>query len=284
MRFFISHAHEDKAFVDKLSIELVKNNIPLWLDGWEIELGDSLNDKILKGIESSSHFIIVVSKNYFQSEWCCKELVLALEKQKDTKEKILIPLIIDKVEIPKETDLDDVISVDFSESFDNAFKLLIEKIQLISETPSDRKEDKLYTRDWAITDRLDDIFGNNEKNYFIEIDSVDFYFNYQYSIISKIMIIGDNNITKQYISMKEIGLEQLTKDAALSILYSNIIKNPEKYIISLDSGKPKAIKFKSPEVGYQFIARFCIVGKPTTFFIKFDFGSIVNDIFLTRNK
>ena len=47
MRVFISYSHSDKEFVDKLAMNLVKSNIPIWLDRWELKVGDSITQKIL---------------------------------------------------------------------------------------------------------------------------------------------------------------------------------------------------------------------------------------------
>ena len=40
MSVFISYSTKDKDFVDKLSIELVKKRIHVWLDKWAMKPGD----------------------------------------------------------------------------------------------------------------------------------------------------------------------------------------------------------------------------------------------------
>ena len=63
MPVFISHSHQDKDFVDKLAGQLVMNKAYVWLDRWEIKVGDSLLDKVQAGIKSASALLIILSKN-----------------------------------------------------------------------------------------------------------------------------------------------------------------------------------------------------------------------------
>ncbi|MBY7669057.1 toll/interleukin-1 receptor domain-containing protein [Vibrio anguillarum] len=46
MPIFISYSHENKDFVDKLAIQLVQNNVNVWMDRWELSIGDSIIDKV----------------------------------------------------------------------------------------------------------------------------------------------------------------------------------------------------------------------------------------------
>ena len=43
MPVFISHSHQDKDFVDKLAGQLVMNKAYVWLDRWEIKVGEVLD-------------------------------------------------------------------------------------------------------------------------------------------------------------------------------------------------------------------------------------------------
>lgn len=63
MSVFISYSTKDKDFVDKLSIELVKKRIHVWLDKWAMKPGDSLIDKIQEGLTDSAYLLVVLSHN-----------------------------------------------------------------------------------------------------------------------------------------------------------------------------------------------------------------------------
>ena len=43
---FLSHAHEDKAFVHHLARDLTSAGVKVWVDEAEMDVGDSLLDKI----------------------------------------------------------------------------------------------------------------------------------------------------------------------------------------------------------------------------------------------
>jgi hypothetical protein len=42
MSIVISYAHEDSDFVDNLAGNLFKNRVHVWLDRWELKVGDSI--------------------------------------------------------------------------------------------------------------------------------------------------------------------------------------------------------------------------------------------------
>ena len=50
MKIFISYASEDKDFVDRLATDLKHQGIDIWIDKWEIKVGDSLISKISSGL------------------------------------------------------------------------------------------------------------------------------------------------------------------------------------------------------------------------------------------
>ena len=95
-KIFISYSSKDKEFVNKIAFDLLSGGLPIWLDSWEIELGDSLYQKIFTGLDSSSYVIVVVSKNYNKSIWTSKEFRSVLAKEDRENRKILIPILIDE--------------------------------------------------------------------------------------------------------------------------------------------------------------------------------------------
>ena len=68
MKVLISHSSKDKRFVKKLKQDLEANDISTWLDQDEMDIGDSLIEKLEEGIDDSSHFLIVLSPNSIKSE------------------------------------------------------------------------------------------------------------------------------------------------------------------------------------------------------------------------
>lgn len=74
MRAFLCHATEDKPTVERLARTLMASGINTFFDAWEIRAGDSLRRKIDEGIESCTHFIVVLSPTSIQKPWVNAEL------------------------------------------------------------------------------------------------------------------------------------------------------------------------------------------------------------------
>ena len=58
-------------------------------------MGDRWKEKILEGVAKSEFAIIVVSENFFGREWTEKELLEFLNRQNDSGQKIILPILYD---------------------------------------------------------------------------------------------------------------------------------------------------------------------------------------------
>ena len=74
---FVSHAFEDKEdFVDDLVAEMRKLDLKVWYDSDKLKWGDSMREKIDRGLSKSKYGIVVLSPNYIaeQKYWTKAEL------------------------------------------------------------------------------------------------------------------------------------------------------------------------------------------------------------------
>jgi hypothetical protein len=72
---FISHASEDKETVAlPLAGHLRAAGLRVWLDRFELRLGDSLREKIDAGLAKSRFGIVVLSRDFFAKQWPQREL------------------------------------------------------------------------------------------------------------------------------------------------------------------------------------------------------------------
>ena len=72
---FISHASEDKDdIVRPLALALRNAGLSVWYDEFELRIGDSLRQKIDKGLAKSRFGIVVLSKNFIRKGWTNYEL------------------------------------------------------------------------------------------------------------------------------------------------------------------------------------------------------------------
>lgn len=96
---FISYSNEDKAFAENLVAEL-KEIRDLWVDTWELELGDTLPLKIESGIERAKEFILILSENSLKSHWVQFESHMAFIKLLEDSNYRIIVVRIDNCKVP----------------------------------------------------------------------------------------------------------------------------------------------------------------------------------------
>jgi hypothetical protein len=71
---FISHNHEDKHFVRRLGADLAAAGVRPWIDEAEINVGESLVDKVSRAIDEMDYFAVVLSPRSVGSAWYSKSL------------------------------------------------------------------------------------------------------------------------------------------------------------------------------------------------------------------
>ncbi len=94
---FISYSSKDKDKATDLVSALEQFRDGIWIDRFEIDPGESWEEKITEGVENSKCLIILCSENSLNSEWVKNEVTLA---QKAESNKFLIPVLIDNSQLP----------------------------------------------------------------------------------------------------------------------------------------------------------------------------------------
>ena len=97
---FLSHNHADKPFARKLAADLRRSGHNVWIDEAEINIGDSLIEKIRDGLDDVDYVAALLSSNSIESEWVKKELDIASNREIDEKRVIVLPLLLEKVPLP----------------------------------------------------------------------------------------------------------------------------------------------------------------------------------------
>ncbi|KAF3779336.1 Toll/interleukin-1 receptor-like protein [Nymphaea thermarum] len=92
---FLSFTGEDtrKGFTCHLYKALKDAGIDAFMDDEEIEVGEKFSERILKAIEESRYYVVILSQGYADSKWCLRELV-AMESvaMSPQHEKVIIPV------------------------------------------------------------------------------------------------------------------------------------------------------------------------------------------------
>ena len=148
MPIFISYSHADAEFVESLAKQLVQHKHYIWLDKWELNVGDSLIQRIQGALHLTPGLIVVLSKASVESEWCKKELESGLIRELEEKRVVVFPVVKEDCELP--LFLRGKLYADFRKSFDDGFRALNEGIARISNPSQGRTENPDFHTDWAI--------------------------------------------------------------------------------------------------------------------------------------
>lgn len=91
--FFLSHAGEDKAVIARpLADELRRCGHSIWFDQFELTVGDSLTQRIDKGIVDSRFGIVVLSPSFFAKPWTRYELDGLVARSIAEDRKVILPV------------------------------------------------------------------------------------------------------------------------------------------------------------------------------------------------
>ena len=118
-QIFISYSRKDMSFVRKLAGDLEKAGYDVWWDLTDLRGGDDWVRVIPAAIESSQHFIIVLSPNSIESEWVRKEYTQALSLRRK-----IIPIMLEATGVPFALNTINYINFTSGEYVDNFNSLL----------------------------------------------------------------------------------------------------------------------------------------------------------------
>src|SRR5690606_785291 len=92
---FISHAVEDKiGIANDLCRGLEQAGLKIWYSGFELHTGDSIDKRIMEGLDASRFGIIILSKNYLAKIYTLRELFHLMSKEQHGR-KVLLPILYD---------------------------------------------------------------------------------------------------------------------------------------------------------------------------------------------
>ena len=147
MPIFISYSHSDKAFVEKLAAALVKNNAHVWVDAWELNVGDSILNKVQGAIQEASALLVVLSRSSVQSEWCKKELSAGLMRELEEKRVVVLPVLLEDCDIP--IFLREKKYADFRSSFKDGLNAILDAVARITNASQGRIVKEKVINDWS---------------------------------------------------------------------------------------------------------------------------------------
>lgn len=89
---FVSHRKADDQEAERLSVELRNAGHQVWLDEWDINLGDSIVQRMNEGLQGATYVLVCYSSAGVTSAWMSREWMSALARQLEGQKVRLIPV------------------------------------------------------------------------------------------------------------------------------------------------------------------------------------------------
>ncbi len=97
---FVSHNQRDKNTAREIALFLAAEGINVWFDEWKIPAGRSITASVSDALETTTHLILLWSKNARKSNWVRRELFAAASRSVETGKLTLIPVRLDSTPLP----------------------------------------------------------------------------------------------------------------------------------------------------------------------------------------
>jgi len=217
MPIFISYSHADTEFVEDLAKNLVAARHNVWIDRWELKVGDSLHQNIQKALNDASAILLILSRTSVESNWVRQELTAGLVRELEENRTLVLPCVIDDCEIP--LFLRDKVRADFRADPDTAFALVDRSLGRVSNVQQGRNESPNFHTDWAYD------WGSIDGNHFFTWTFVEHGAEVPYVISTECNILCDNDATARFVAIQDSGERQQFIHGALSLLIASSDRN-----------------------------------------------------------
>jgi hypothetical protein len=188
---FISYSHADSDFVDRLATQLVLHAINVWVDRWEINVGESLIDRVEQAIDGASALLVVLSKASVESNWVKKEVNAGLVRELEEKHVVVLPVLIEDCQIPMF--LREKLFADFRSSFDDGLRKILEAVARVTNANSARTYAPTFYTDWGLD------YGLIDDRMFLRLRLVEQPADQPYTVLSTLQVVADQATTTAYL-------------------------------------------------------------------------------------
>ncbi|HET6253347.1 MAG TPA: toll/interleukin-1 receptor domain-containing protein [Puia sp.] len=93
-KVFISHRLKDNLEAERLATDIRNAGHDVWLDLWEIGIGDSITGRMNEGLEASGYLVLCFSDSGVLSPWISREWMSALARQLSGVNVKLLPALL----------------------------------------------------------------------------------------------------------------------------------------------------------------------------------------------
>ena len=119
---FLCHSSRDKDVVRELAENLSFCEIDVWLDEWEVQIGNSLYDSITQALEQSKFIGVSLGDHFNDSRYASDEMKQSLARERRSDRAIILPLVFGTSDVP--AFLEDKLYLDFRTNYFHALSRL----------------------------------------------------------------------------------------------------------------------------------------------------------------
>jgi hypothetical protein len=91
---FISHRRSDADEAEKLAQEIRAAGHNVWLDDWEINVGDSIVGRMQEGLQTSAYLVLCYSSSNVLAPWISREWFSVLARQMNGANVKILPVVL----------------------------------------------------------------------------------------------------------------------------------------------------------------------------------------------
>jgi formylglycine-generating enzyme required for sulfatase activity len=99
-KIFLSYASEDKLFALRLAVDLESIGHKVWIDEWEIRVGDCIAARVEQGIAQADYVVILLSRFSVESGWVDREWKAKYWDEVSQKKTMVLPVLTEDCSIP----------------------------------------------------------------------------------------------------------------------------------------------------------------------------------------
>lgn len=97
---FLSHSSADKALARRLARDLQASQVEVWLDQWQIGVGDAFEQCIARGLADADFVIVLLTRHAVASEWVNREWRQMIEREARSRRMAVLPVRAEVCELP----------------------------------------------------------------------------------------------------------------------------------------------------------------------------------------
>lgn len=223
----------------------------VWVDRWELKLGDSLTSRIQESLTTSSAILVILSKNSVESEWCKRELNAGLVRELEEKNTIIMPVVIDDCAIP--LFLKDKLYANFNKDPDEAFYLIDTSLTRISNPTMSRFPQPKFDTDYAFDWRTGPA-NQFHDGWLLRWTFIDHAASMEFSVLSECRVYAKEAAEEYFYETEKQGLHINFGISILEAIGAALKQKP--YIDKIEDNMPKFVTFMVQSMGHSFVIHY----------------------------